>query len=109
MVFRRLLSCGLLAALAFCVAPALAQSPMQKPLGATAQQTPAFLKNAGIDQRLNSALPLSDHFIDETGKDVTLGKYFGSRPVVMALVYYHCGMLCRRCCTAWLRRCAEPA
>jgi protein SCO1/2 len=94
MIFRRFLFCGLLATLAFCVAPALAQSPMQKPLGATAQQAPAYLKNAGIDQRLNSALPLSDHFIDESGKDVTLGKYFGSKPVVMALVYYHCGMLC---------------
>src|SRR5690348_2820062 len=94
MVFRRLLSCGLLAALAFCIAPAWGQSPMQKPLGATAQQTPAYLKNAGIDQRLNSALPLSDHFIDEAGKDVTLSQYFGSKPVVMALVYYHCGMLC---------------
>jgi len=94
MILRRLSICGLFAVLALCVSPALAQSPMQKPLGATAQQTPAFLKNAGIDQRLNSALPLGDHFIDESGKDVTLGKYFGSRPVVMALVYYHCGMLC---------------
>lgn len=73
----------------------LAQSyPADKPLGASAQQTPAYLKNAGIDQRLNSELPLSDHFMDEAGQDVVLGKYFGSRPVVMALVYYHCGMLC---------------
>jgi len=94
MIFRRFSFCGLFAALAFCVAPVLAQSPINKPLGATAQQAPAYLKNAGIDQRLNSALPLSDHFIDEAGKDVTLGKYFGSKPVVMALVYYHCGMLC---------------
>lgn len=93
MILRRLSICGLFAVLALCLSPALAQSPMQKPLGAIAQQTPAFLKNAGIDQRLNSALPLGDHFIDESGKDVTLGKYFGSRPVVMALVYYHCGML----------------
>ena len=94
MILRRLSISGLFAVLALCLSPALAQSPMQKPLGSTAQQTPAFLKNAGIDQRLNSALPLGDHFIDESGRDVTLGKYFGSRPVVMALVYYHCGMLC---------------
>ena len=78
-----------------CAARVVAQTyPADKPLGATAQQTPSYLKNAGIDQRLNSALPLGDHFVDETGQDVTLGKYFGSRPVVMALVYYHCGMLC---------------
>ncbi|MGH9586775.1 MAG: SCO family protein [Acidobacteriaceae bacterium] len=72
----------------------MAQHLAEKPLGASAQQTPAYLKNAGIDQRLNSALPLTDHFIDESGNNVTLGKYFGSRPVVMALVYYHCGLLC---------------
>ena len=79
----------------FCVAPLGAQTySADKPLGSAAQQTPAYLKNAGIDQRLNSALPLGDHFVDEMGRDVTLGNYFGSRPVVMALVYYHCGMLC---------------
>jgi protein SCO1 len=65
-----------------------------KPLGSTAQQTPGYLKDAGIDQRLGSALPLGDHFVDEAGQDVALGKYFGQRPVVMALVYFHCGMLC---------------
>lgn len=95
MILRRLLFFGLFLVLSVCVAPAPAQSPVApKPLGSTAQQTPAFLKNAGIDQRLNSALPIGDHFVDESGKDVTLGKFFGSRPVVMALVYYHCGMLC---------------
>ncbi|HZD49991.1 MAG TPA: SCO family protein, partial [Silvibacterium sp.] len=70
------------------------QYSADKPLGATAQKTPAYLKNAGIDQRLNSALPLDDHFRDESGQDVALGKYFGQRPVVMALVYFKCGMLC---------------
>ena len=70
------------------------QYSAEKPLGATAQNAPAYLKNAGIDQRLNSALPLSDHFRDESGQDVALGKYFGQRPVVMALVYFKCGMLC---------------
>jgi protein SCO1 len=70
------------------------QYPAEKPLGATAQNAPAYLKNAGLDQRLNSALPLNDHFRDESGQDVPLGKYFGQRPVVMALVYFKCGMLC---------------
>ncbi len=95
MNFCRILLSVLLAAFCVCAAPLRAQTySADRPLGATAQQTPAYLKNAGIDQRLNSALPLGDHFIDESGQDVTLGKYFGSRPVVMALVYYHCGMLC---------------
>ena len=33
-------------------------------------------------------------FVDETGRQVTLGDYFGKRPVVLALVYYECPMLC---------------
>jgi protein SCO1 len=70
------------------------QYSADKPLGAAAQNAPAYLKNAGIDQQLNSPLPLDDHFRDEAGQDVVLGKYFGSRPVVMALVYFKCGMLC---------------
>ncbi len=86
---------GLLCIFLASIHPANAQQySADKPLGAAAQNTPAYLKNAGIDQRLNSALPLSDHFHDETGQDVTLGRYFNSRPVMMALVYFKCGMLC---------------
>ena len=33
-------------------------------------------------------------FVDETGRDVKLGDYFGKRPVLLALVYYECPMLC---------------
>src|SRR5580704_14881713 len=88
---RSLLICCLVAVCSFASAQ---QYPAEKPLGATAQNAPAYLKNAGIDQRLNSALPLNDHFRDEAGQDVALGKYFGQRPVVMALVYFKCGMLC---------------
>jgi protein SCO1/2 len=67
----------------------------QRPIGAEAQQTPAYLKNAGIDQNLNHRLPLEDHFRNEAGQDVTLGSLFATnRPVMLALVYYKCGMLC---------------
>jgi protein SCO1/2 len=70
------------------------QYSADKPLGASAQSVPSYLKNAGIDQNLNHALPLTDHFRDENNNDVTLGTYFNHRPVVMALVYFKCGMLC---------------
>lgn len=70
------------------------QYPADKPLGASAQSTPVYLKNAGIDQNLNHPLPLNDHFRDENDNDVTLGSYFGQRPTVIALVYFKCGMLC---------------
>ncbi len=65
-----------------------------KPLGSTAQETPSYLKGAGIVERLNQPLPLAAQFVDETGKTVSLGEYFHQRPVALALVYFHCGMLC---------------
>jgi protein SCO1/2 len=55
---------------------------------------PDILKGVTIEQRLNSQLPLDAVFRDENGKTVPLGKYFDKRPVVLALVYYECPMLC---------------
>lgn len=48
----------------------------------------------GFEQRLGESLPLDLPFRDETGKAVLLGDYFGSKPVVLALVYYRCPVLC---------------
>jgi protein SCO1/2 len=77
------------------VMPAWAQQySADKPLGTAAQSAPAYLKKAGISQNLGNRLPLGDHFVDSTGSGVTLGTYFEHRPVVMALVYYKCKMLC---------------
>ena len=90
---RRVFS-ALCLALIFCAAASAQNYSADKPLGASAQSTPTYLKHAGIDQNLNHALPLADHFRDENGNDVALGNYFGHRPVVMALVYFKCGMLC---------------
>ena len=56
---------------------------------------PTVLKNVGIEQKLNEQLPLSAEFRDENGNAVKLGDYFGKdKPVVLALVYYECPMLC---------------
>jgi protein SCO1 len=88
---RRL--CLLLFAIGFVI-PALAQYSADKPLGASAQSTPAYLKNAGIDQRLGTQIPLNLHFTDSTATDIPLGKYFGNKPIALALVYYKCAMLC---------------
>jgi protein SCO1 len=55
---------------------------------------PSPLKEVTIEQRLDSQLPLDAQFRDENGQTVELGKYFGKRPVVLALVYYECPMLC---------------
>jgi protein SCO1/2 len=56
---------------------------------------PSQLQKVGIDQKLNSQLPLDADFKDENGNVVKLGDYFGKgKPVVLALVYYECPMLC---------------
>jgi protein SCO1/2 len=53
-----------------------------------------LLRQVGIDQKLNNQIPLDLIFRDETGRLLPLREYFGSRPAVLALVYYRCPMLC---------------
>jgi protein SCO1/2 len=62
----------------------------------TQQNTrPSVLQQVGIDQNLGEQLPLDARFKDESGKDVVLGDFFQSkRPVLLAIVYYDCPMLC---------------
>jgi protein SCO1 len=55
---------------------------------------PSVLERVGIEQRLGERLPLETRFRDELGREVKLGDYFHKRPVVLALVYYDCPMLC---------------
>jgi protein SCO1/2 len=64
------------------------------PPGPAALEQIPILKDAGLEQKLNSAVPLDTPFVDENGRDVKLGDYFGKRPVILALVYYECPMLC---------------
>jgi protein SCO1/2 len=52
------------------------------------------LKRVSIEQKLDSQLPMDAKFRDENGNLVPLGSFFGKRPVVLALVYYDCPMLC---------------
>jgi len=61
---------------------------------APASQQPEILKKVGIDQKIGQQLPLDLQFVDERGRTVRLGEYFGTRPVVLALAYYECPMLC---------------
>jgi protein SCO1/2 len=55
---------------------------------------PVALNGVGIDQKLDAQLPLDLVFRDEKGAQVKLGNYFGRKPVILALVYYECPMLC---------------
>jgi len=57
-------------------------------------QLPQVLQKVGVAQHLNQQLPLAASFVDESGKTVKLGDYFGKHPAILALVYYTCPMLC---------------
>jgi protein SCO1/2 len=65
-----------------------------KAVGPTNDSTPTVLNGVGVDQHLNTQLPLNLTFTDDTGKLVPLSSYFGKRPAILALVYYQCPMLC---------------
>jgi protein SCO1/2 len=75
-------------------ASAAAQPRSPQPVGPPASEKPAIVREVGVDQRLNERVPLDLAFADENGREVRLGDYFGRRPVVLALVYYECPMLC---------------
>jgi len=56
---------------------------------------PAALAGIGIEQKLDQQVPLSLTFRDEAGDTVPLSTYFSQgKPVILALVYYQCPMLC---------------
>jgi protein SCO1 len=55
---------------------------------------PELLKEVGVDQKLNDEIPLNLAFRDEHGRSVELAQFFGSKPVILTLVYYNCPMLC---------------
>jgi protein SCO1/2 len=55
---------------------------------------PELLKQVGVDQKLNDEIPLNLAFRDEHGRPVELAQFFGSKPVILTLVYYNCPMLC---------------
>ncbi|MGB2716098.1 MAG: SCO family protein [Vicinamibacterales bacterium] len=88
---------SLVALLAVTAGSARAQSPpagMAPNPGDPTSAKPGVLGRIGIDQRLNSHVPLDLPFVDESGRTVQLGEFFGKRPVILALVYYECPMLC---------------
>jgi protein SCO1/2 len=55
---------------------------------------PTYLKNVGIEQHLDAQVPASLAFVDDAGRPVKLGDYFGKKPLLLNLVYYNCTMLC---------------
>jgi protein SCO1/2 len=90
---RRVLSIVGVLALTLAVSTLRAQT-VPGNTGPAAAAMPAVLQNVGFEPPLNGQIPLELAFRDETGRSVQLRDYFGSKPVVLALVYYGCPMLC---------------
>lgn len=72
---------------------------------ASAQQVaiPAILSKVGIAQNLNAQIPPDLVFRDEAGKFVRIGDFFGTKPIVLSLVYFDCPALCTEVLNGELR------
>lgn len=81
--------CGLLMTAGLAAAQAVPDN-----VGPASQTLPPVLQNVGFEPQLNVRMPLDLPFRDETGRTVHLHDYFTNKPVVLALVYYGCPMLC---------------
>jgi protein SCO1 len=62
--------------------------------GVPSSQMPGPLQKVGYDQKLGGQVPLGLGFRDADGRAVHLHDYFGRKPVLLVLAYYHCPMLC---------------
>ena len=75
--------------------PAPAQPSAMRDSNSKPAPLPAGLRGVNIEQRLNQQVPLDLVFRDEFGRSLPLSTYFsGNKPVLLALVYYNCPMLC---------------
>ncbi|HEY2013881.1 MAG TPA: SCO family protein [Bryobacteraceae bacterium] len=92
-----------ISALLICATSAIAQpgqpAPMQPSLSMQDSNLkpalPGALQGIGIDQKLDEPIPLNLTFRDEAGRSVPLSSFFHTKkPVILALVYYRCPMLC---------------
>jgi len=91
--FWRIAAALLLAALA----PAAAALPFKQKAHAPgpAQDLPPGVEGVEITERLGDKVPLDATFTGPDGQPVKLASLFGDgKPVVVALVYYNCPMLC---------------
>jgi protein SCO1/2 len=81
-----------LASLVLSLAALLLAPPAQ----ATSRLGAKQLREIGIDQKLGERVPLDLQFRDHRGETVTLKRYVSERPVVLALIYNRCPMLCNQ-------------
>jgi protein SCO1/2 len=73
---------------------ALSQAMSQGIMSPPANVRPPYLQNVGIEQHLDGQVPADLAFVDDAGRPVKLGDYYGKKPLILNLVYYNCTMLC---------------
>ncbi|MEO6908693.1 MAG: SCO family protein [Abditibacteriaceae bacterium] len=91
--FKKILLCGtvIVGLMGVTSARAAALNPS---FVSTNSQEDDILANVGWTQNVNQNIPLNLAFTNEQGQTVKLGTYFGSKPVILTLMYYECPMLC---------------
>jgi protein SCO1 len=72
----------------------LALALLAQPMTPGRPATAPAIEGVSVEQKLGAQVPLDLAFKDERGGEVQLRGYFGKRPIVLALVYYRCPMLC---------------
>jgi protein SCO1 len=91
-------SCGIVLSLLFATtalaSTAFGQGMSKGIMSPPASARPPYLENVGIEQHLDAQVPPDLAFVDDTGRAVKLGDYFGKKPTILNLVYYNCTMLC---------------
>jgi protein SCO1 len=80
--------------LALLTSSAFGQGMSKGIMSPPASVRPPYLENVGIEQHLDAQVPPDLAFVDDTGRAVKLGDYFGKKPLILNLVYYNCTMLC---------------
>lgn len=80
--------------LAAACSQSLSQTMSKGILSPPAAMRPPYLENVGIEQHLDAQVPPDLPFVDDAGRAVKLGDYFGKKPLILNLVYYNCTMLC---------------
>jgi protein SCO1/2 len=86
--------CSALILVLILPALALGYEP-SSPTSGPSDKVPQELENVGVTERLGEKLDPNLQFTNDLGQTVTLGQYFGgTKPVVMAMIYYNCPSLC---------------
>ena len=83
-----------LALLTMTATQAMSQAMSRGIMSPPASVRPPYLQNVGIEQHLDAQVPADLAFVDDVGRPVKLGDYFGKKPLILNLVYYKCTMLC---------------